>query len=137
MNFPLTVLSEVEPLVVVTSLIVTVGVFISTLVTIEETKPFGWATGISNMSARWLCIPIPVLATILALVYIWLPSQQWLLFLSYVLIIFDLLIIFAFCVTVIPLLNKAKNAWSIEYLLPQFEAAQTTDLTEIKKLAGK
>ena len=130
-------LAEVEPLVSVASLIIAAGVFIYTLVTIEEIGPFPQRAIVSNRFARLFCIPLPVAATLIALFYVCVPSQQWLTFFSFGLIVFDLLVVLAFCITVLPLLEKKQKPWSIEYLLPRFKKAQSTDLEEIKKLASE
>ena len=133
----LSYLAEVEPLIVVASLIVTAGVFIYTLVTIEEISPFPRAVIVSNKLARLFCIPLPVAATLIALVYACVPCQQWLALFSFGLIVLDLLVILAFCIIVVPQLDKKKKPWSIEYLLPRFEEAQSTDVEEIKKPDGE
>jgi len=126
----------VEPLIVVASLIVTAGVFISTLVTIEETDTFGRVARLANQYARLLCIPLPVTATIFALFYVIHPILlSWLPSISFGLIVIDLLLILVFCIAVIPMMERKPTPWSIEYLLPRFKDAQSLDLENLRQLA--
>ncbi len=126
----LTNLNEVEPLVVVASLLLAVAVFIYSMATKTDVEPFSWYVRVLHFLARLCCIPIIVISAGAALIYASLPDYQWLPYVSFICIFAALLIIIVFWILVVPKLPDDPH--SMDYLRVLYEGAQAQDVEDLK-----
>lgn len=126
----LTNLGEVEPLVVVASLLLAVAVFIYSMATKIDVEPMSWFVKTLHFLARICCIPIIVISASAALVFASLLSYQWLVYVSLYCIFAALSIIIVFWIFVVPRLPDDPH--SMDYLGPLYERAQAQDLKGLK-----
>jgi len=123
-------LEEVEPLVVVASLLLAVAVFIYSMATKSEVNPLPLHVRILHFLARLCCIPIIVISAGTALIYVCIPYIDWLPCVSLVCIFIALFIILIFWIFVVPILPD--NPKSINFTKILYEAAQDRDLENLK-----
>jgi len=126
----LTNLEEVEPLVVIASLLLAAAVFIYSMATKTDLESFPRYIRVLHFLARICCIPIIVIGAGTALIYASPLDYQWLPYVSFSCIFVALLIIISFWILVVPKLPEDPH--SIDYLRTLYEKAQAQDLEDLK-----
>ncbi len=123
-------LNEVEPLVVVASLLLAAAVFIYSMATKTDVVTLRFYVRILHFLARICCIPIIVISAGAALAYASFLRYDWLPFISIICIFIVLLIILVFWIFVVPKLPD--NPHGLDFLRKIYEGAQAQDLEDLK-----